>query len=73
MSDASTEWYWDLRRERAVRADERGPGDHTLGPYATKGEAENWKSTVETRNDAWDSDDEEWESWGDDDARDEDE
>ncbi len=62
----STEWYWDLERKVAVRADERGPGDHTLGPYPTKGEAENWQATSEARNDTWDDADEEWESWGDD-------
>jgi hypothetical protein len=70
MSDPlATEWYWDLARDRAVPADERGPGDRVLGPYRTKGEAENWRSKVESRNEAWDNDDEEWDSWesGDDD------
>lgn len=66
MADPNdTEWYWDLKRGRAVRADERGPADDLLGPYRTKGEAENWKSTVEARNQSWDEDDEEWSSWGD--------
>jgi len=65
MTDADTEWYWDLERERAVPADERGPGDRTLGPYRTKGEAENWRATVEVRNEAWDADDEEWNAWND--------
>lgn len=60
------EWYWDLERKTAVTADERGPGDHTLGPYRTKGEAENWKATAEARNDAWDEADEEWETQGED-------
>lgn len=59
MSD-STEWYWDLERQVAVPADERGPGDHMLGPYPTRGEAENWKARVEARNEAWDEDDEAW-------------
>ena len=64
MSDRpATEWYWDLERDRAVPADERGPGDRVLGPYRTKGEAENWRSKVESRNDEWDSDDEAWDSW----------
>jgi hypothetical protein len=70
MSDADTEWYWDLERNRAVPAEERGPGEHMLGPYRTKGEAENWRATVESRNDAWDADDEEWDSWGDEDEGD---
>jgi len=68
MSDAETEWYWDLEREMAVPAGERGRGDHMLGPYRTKGEAQNWKQTVEQRNEAWDRDDEEWNSWDDDDS-----
>jgi hypothetical protein len=65
MSEPATEWYWDLDQQLAVPADQRGPGDHTLGPYRTKGEAENWKAKVDTRNDAWDEDDERWNSWGD--------
>lgn len=64
--DRSTEWYWDLRRKIAVTADERGPGDDTLGPYRTRGEAENWSTTVATRNEAWDDHDDEWQSWGED-------
>lgn len=63
--DPGTEWYWDLQRKVAVPAEQRGPGDHMLGPYRTKGEAENWKSTIEARNETWDEDDEEWNSWGD--------
>lgn len=59
MSD-SQEWYWDLNKKRAVPASERGVSDNTLGPYATKGEAENWRSKLEQRNDAWDEADEEW-------------
>jgi hypothetical protein len=54
-------WYWDLQRQRAVRADERGPGDQTLGPYDSRAEAENWRQTVEERNEQWKADDEEWE------------
>jgi hypothetical protein len=57
---AATEWYWDLAKKVAVPASERGPGDHVLGPYRTKGEAENWQATVAKRNDAWDDADEEW-------------
>ena len=37
-----------------------------LGPYATRGEAENWRSSHEARNESWDDEDEEWESWGED-------
>jgi hypothetical protein len=67
--DATTDWYWDLRRGVAVPADERGPGDHMLGPYRTRGEAENWKATVESRNDTWDEADDEWNRWDDDEQR----
>lgn len=63
--DPDSEWYWDLEHQRAVPAAERGPGDHMLGPYRTKGEAENWKATVEARNETWDDADEEWNSWDD--------
>lgn len=65
--DPNTEWYWDLERKVAVPAEERGPSDHMMGPYRSKGEAENWQSQVESRNETWDEDDEKWESWGDDD------
>ena len=59
-----TEWYWDLDKGVAGPAEERGPGDHMMGPYPTRGEAENWKSKVEARNEAWDDADEEWEAAG---------
>jgi hypothetical protein len=61
MSTDAHEWYWDLRRSRVVRADERGPADDTLGPYATRHEAEHWKDKVDERNKAWDDADDEWE------------
>lgn len=60
MDDAQ-EWYWDLVANRAVRADERGPGDQVLGPYPTREAAENWKQRVESRNDEWEAADEAWE------------
>jgi hypothetical protein len=66
--ESSTEWYWDLGRGRAVPAAERGPGDRVLGPYPTKAAAEDWRRTVDERNDAWDDADEAWEADGADDA-----
>ncbi|NND75627.1 MAG: SPOR domain-containing protein [Ilumatobacter sp.] len=60
--DHDDEWYWDLKRGKAVQYRDRGKGDHTLGPYATKVEAENWKATSEQRNEAWDAADDEWEN-----------
>lgn len=67
MSEPDSEWYWDLDRGVAVPAAERGPGDHMLGPYPTRGQAENWKATADSRNDEWDAADDEWNRWGDDD------
>ena len=61
MTADSEQWYWDLGRNVAVPASERGPGDQTLGPYGSKAEAENWRSTVESRNEEWDEADDEWE------------
>jgi hypothetical protein len=73
MADTPTEdWYFDIRKGVAVRASERGPGDHLLGPYPTKGHAENWRATNEARNESWDDDDERWDAWGDGDAADSD-
>jgi hypothetical protein len=60
------EWYWDLNRKVAVPASERGSSDHVLGPYASRHEAENWKSIAERRNDDWAEDDEEWNRAGED-------
>ena len=63
--DPQDTWYWDLTEQRAVPASERGRSDDVLGPYATRADAENWRSTVEQRNDTWDDDDEQWSSPGD--------
>jgi hypothetical protein len=60
----TTEWYFDLERGIAVPASERGHSDHMLGPYPTKGQAENWKANTDARNDAWDDEDERWDNWG---------
>lgn len=65
MND-TTEWYWDLERKVAVPAAERGPGANTLGPYATRAEAMNWRDKVEERNEGWDDADKEWERADDD-------
>ena len=58
------EWYWDLNRKIAVPASERGAGDHVLGPYPTRHEAENWQAKVEQRNEGWDDADAAWEHPG---------
>jgi hypothetical protein len=59
VSDDS-EWYWDLDRQRAVPARERGPATRVLGPYASRHEAEHWRSLVEARNESWDEQDDDW-------------
>ncbi len=56
----SEQWYFDLKRNTAVPASQRGPGDDMLGPYPTRADAENWRSKVEQRNDTWDDDDATW-------------
>ena len=60
VETSDADWYWDLDKKIAVRADNRGPADRTLGPYASKAEAENWKATSASRNDIWDTADDEW-------------
>jgi hypothetical protein len=60
-TSGATEWYWDLEREMAVEAAERGKADHLLGPYPSRYEAEHWKDKVEARNKSWDESDDEWE------------
>ena len=57
---SDTTWYWDLERKVAVPASERGAGDHVLGPYPTRHDAENWKTKVEERNEGWDDADQAW-------------
>jgi hypothetical protein len=64
MTDQPTEWYFDVRRGVAVPAAERGHAENLLGPYPSKAAAENWRKTVEARNDAWDAQDERWEHQG---------
>lgn len=60
MNDGS-QWGWDLRQGRAVPWDERGPSEQILGPYPSKEAAENWRTRIDERNEAWDDDDERWE------------
>lgn len=64
MSDE--QWYWSLTEKRAVRAEERGPADEVLGPYPTEEDAINWKEKADSRNEAWEQADKEWEGVDDD-------
>lgn len=63
VSDTN-EWYWDLERETAVPASERGPAANMLGPYPTRADALRWRERVEERNDSWDGADDEWDRDG---------
>lgn len=62
VENERVEWYWDLGRGIALTADERGPGDQTLGPYPSRPAAEHWRDKVESRNESWDEADDEWET-----------
>ena len=42
----SPEWFWDIDRQIAVREDNRGRHDVTIGPYSTREEAEIWMPTT---------------------------
>jgi hypothetical protein len=55
------QWYWNIKKGRAVAASERGRADELLGPYPTKEDAEHWRDHVEARNEAWEQADREWE------------
>jgi hypothetical protein len=58
--DYDGQWGWDLIKNQAVRWNERGPGEQVLGPYPSRGAAEQWRERVEERNTVWDDQDEAW-------------
>ena len=64
MVNDTEDWYFDVKRGVAVPASERGHADDVLGPYPSKAAAENWRQTITSRNDAWDTEDERWEHLG---------
>lgn len=61
-----SEWWYDLKQNRAVSDDERGPAKDLLGPYPSKEAAENWRQTHEGREAVWNQDDEDGDEEGDD-------
>lgn len=61
------QWYWCLTHGRAEAEDARDDVDNSLGPYPTEQDAENWRETVEARNEAWEAADK---AWNDDEADD---
>lgn len=52
--------YWFNVRTREVEEDRQSDWKQLIGPYATRGEAENALQKVRERNEAWESDDD----WG---------
>jgi hypothetical protein len=57
---AEQQWFWCLDHGAAVTADDPCPPKRKLGPYPSRTAAENWKQTVEARNEKWDAEDKEW-------------
>ena len=55
------EWYWCFHHQAAEPAAEVCPATERLGPYTTRAEAEDWRTKVEARNEAWDEADRQWE------------
>ncbi len=52
--------YWFNVRTREVEEDRQSDWKQLIGPYATRGEAENALQKVRERNEAWEGDDD----WG---------
>ena len=38
----SSDWFWDIDRQVAVRVDNAGRHDLLIGPYASQADAEVW-------------------------------
>ena len=55
------EWHWCLHHQAAEPAAQVCQAAERLGPYRSKAEAEDWRSKVEARNEAWDEADRQWE------------
>lgn len=56
----TNDWFWDIDRQVAVRADNSGKHDVLIGPYPTRNDAEiwlpsaNWVEQAKTpRDDDW--------------------
>ncbi|MFK8023760.1 MAG: hypothetical protein AB8G26_07335 [Ilumatobacter sp.] len=48
--DQTNDWFWDVRRQVAVRLDNAGRHDVLIGPYASRAEAEVWLPSSEWRD-----------------------
>jgi hypothetical protein len=53
-------FYWCLTHNRVEAADDRDDLENSLGPYPTEAAATNWKATLESRNEAWQEEDDRW-------------
>lgn len=56
--------YWYCTRHHRVEWKDLCPVRFRLGPYPTRGDAENALAEFKARNDAWEAQDEEWENAG---------
>jgi hypothetical protein len=56
-----TQWYWCLRHRRAEPAGQACGADLRMGPYPSEAAAQSFAETAQTRDEAWDAEDERWE------------
>ncbi|HEX6077900.1 MAG TPA: hypothetical protein VFZ32_21905 [Micromonosporaceae bacterium] len=54
------EFYWCLRHRRVESGDGMCPGKYRLGPYHSRGEAEQALDRVRQRNEEWEAEDARW-------------
>lgn len=59
MSDG--EWYWCLDHSEVESGPEACAADRRLGPFQTREAAAGWRERFESRNEAWDRSDRDWE------------
>lgn len=59
MAEDDTKWYWCLHHER-VESTDRCAAALRMGPYASAAQARAYAEIAQTRNEAWEEDDERW-------------
>lgn len=69
MADAER-WYWCLTHDRPEAESHVCRASGRLGPYESEAAARAWKERAENRNEDWEEEDEEWESWPDEEKKD---
>lgn len=62
MSDSGSgaQYYWCTRHHRVETPSDKCADQYVLGPYASRGDAEQALQRVEDRNEAWDAEDARW-------------